>query len=313
MMWLTFHSAFHDLGKSSLFCDGLSLDPENVVTHCSEERRASLIRASGVRHAKYHSFAELLAVVACREARADVPLQDEDVGVVATGGPTHTPLAWDFTRTIQQQGVKLVNPMYFPHILQSSVGCTVAAECGARAFAVTVGHGCGAFFESLTAAYDLIGSGFAKAVLIPSVNDGGLQNQMFQERAKRSGLPADIGICCVLTSVRPKAGAIIGLEKCMTSIPSNDHGSGSDHTFRIDIVGETGLEMYYGGGASTSSRWLNMQVAYAATGAVLTAEIISCIDRNSATALTMRAQWNSKAVDISLHIGIDRRGTSVLK
>lgn len=65
------------------------------------------------------------------------PLSRLPYGPDSIGGPLHTTVAWDFAHTAQRRGVRLLNPMYFPHMLQSSVGCSVAAECGATAFAVT--------------------------------------------------------------------------------------------------------------------------------------------------------------------------------
>jgi len=215
VFWVSLHSAFHDGGRTPFVFDGRQVAAEQVIQRLTDEERMTLVQNSRLRQTKYHSFAAVLAVTASRHARSAAPFPDGEVGVVATGGPTHTPVAWDFATATIRRGPRLINPMYFPHMLQSSVASSVAAECGAGAFAMTVGHDALAFHESLVAACELIEAGFARAVLLPITADGGARNSKIHRNAAMPGHLLDVGLCCLLSTLpsTPYANSLV-LSEC---------------------------------------------------------------------------------------------------
>jgi hypothetical protein len=275
-MWMTFYSAFHGGGRTPLFTSQQTARPEQVFRTLAENERHALTQESGVKHARYHSFAAILGVTACRHARRAIPLADEEVGVIATGGPLHTPTAWDFARTAQRKGVDLLNPMYFAHLLQSSVGCSVAAECGAKAFAMTVGHDGSAFLKSLAAVQDLIRGGFAKAVIMPCVSAGELRNQQIHRFAGHPERVADVGLCCAVSTV-PPADEVLGLELIAVSSsfrPRSPGAPDSREGFAMSARPEGDTNSGCEAPPRKALRWLEGVEAYAAAGAVAMVEAV---------------------------------------
>jgi hypothetical protein len=180
--------------------NGATLAPADFVGLLDDDRREALVRSCQVKQAKYHCFASLLAILACRKARSALSMPADDVGVIACAGSPNTSVAWQLAETLLSRGVDYLNPLYFPNSLASAVACSVAAECQARAFAFGVGYEELAFFEALRLSGVLLRAGRAGCVLIACASDAGPLHRRAMSSAGLLRPPCDVSLCCAVTS-----------------------------------------------------------------------------------------------------------------
>ncbi|CAN0467948.1 unnamed protein product, partial [Scytosiphon promiscuus] len=111
-----------------------------------------------------YATAPLLA--AAHRAVGALRLDAKDIGILCVGqdlSANHTDV---FLRRAHEGKPDLVNPLDFPHTLNSAVPGTLAQVLGAKAFAFILGDTPSAIRDALVAAQEMLETDLASAVLI---------------------------------------------------------------------------------------------------------------------------------------------------
>ena len=115
---------------------------------------------------KHASDSAIISTVACDYLTSFSEVAAAERGVLATGGPHHTPLAWKFASQAINKSWRLVNPLSFPFIIPNSVPTSIARKCCCKAFAFCVGSHYPSTFQVIERAKRMISQDYCSEVLM---------------------------------------------------------------------------------------------------------------------------------------------------
>jgi len=172
----------------------------------SETERAAIEKISGIRHARYGSFAACIGTAAARDVLDRCRgSSGSTLGLVVSGGPSNLETAWKFCEKFVQAGPALVNPLMFSNTLFSGAASTIAAAIGAHGFSLTVGTDAFASAQALCIASLFTSAGYSDSTIVTALCNGGPVIARCEEAAGFSTHATDAAIALGL-SHEPQQG-----------------------------------------------------------------------------------------------------------
>ncbi len=105
-------------------------------------------------------------LLSARQAVAQVALADQDIGVISVGADLNINHTQVFLTRARRGQPDLINPLDFPHTLNSGVPSSLAQALGAKAFALVCGDGPSGVVAALATASVFFSVGLGRAAVI---------------------------------------------------------------------------------------------------------------------------------------------------
>ncbi|QPH56034.1 hypothetical protein [Pontivivens ytuae] len=183
IVYLSIHEAVHDLEAISA-----------SDAYRDMARRADLSRW------KRCSHVTVPLLLGAREAMAQVSLAGKEIGVISVGADLNVNHTQVFLTRARRGQPDLINPLDFPHTLNSGVPSSLAQALGAKAFALVCGDGPSGVVAALKTASGFFSVGFGRAALITVSQEDPIWTQTGSDIAVR-------GARVVLVTATPRQQA----------------------------------------------------------------------------------------------------------
>lgn len=171
----------------------------------TEEEMKAVSRNVGLTRWKRNIHATVPLLAAAQGAIESLETNPSKIGILSVGrdlSANHTEI---FLRRAREGKPQLVNPLDFPHTLNSAMPGSIAQALGAKAFAFVLGDTPTSVFDALQFAVDALSVGLAQTVLITLCDEDSITPEQQVARVSTISIPTAAVLCLTDT---PHQGAV---------------------------------------------------------------------------------------------------------